>query len=326
MQLYSTKIGGSIPSEIGLLSKLQVLSLNSCNFSGLMPPEIGKLNSLERLDVSMNNLTGAIPPEFGNLSSITFLDLSDNNLNGCFHPHLLNICPLSNTSNINEGNNFSAQWEEFCVDSSGNCFEVCNASDFQSLQELFDSTNGSGWSNNSGWLSDCDPCGYLSGNPWFGIECDQQKLRVEKLDLSGNGLLGNILIDWNNLGNLKHINLSNNQLTEDIPKDLSYLYFLDSIALHKNNFIGCYHLSLIKLCSKAIEPFDFGNPGLSSWNQFCVNGSGFCISCQDSEVEWLGIIDDQWNKPRNWSQGCIPDVNDIVIIGSNSHVKIRPSF
>ncbi len=83
-QLYlnNNNLSGSIPSELGSLSKLTSLYLNSNNLSGSVPSELGNLSELTNLDLGGNNLSGSIPSELGSLSKLRILDLSQNNLSG----------------------------------------------------------------------------------------------------------------------------------------------------------------------------------------------------------------------------------------------------
>lgn len=52
-ELYSNNISGSIPKELGNLSKLVSLDLYQNNFSGIIPDTLGKLTSLRFLYVPL---------------------------------------------------------------------------------------------------------------------------------------------------------------------------------------------------------------------------------------------------------------------------------
>ena len=60
----------------------------SCGFNGSLPPEIGDLSKLEYLNISENSLTGSIPKEIANCSSLINLDLRYNQLTGSIPPEL----------------------------------------------------------------------------------------------------------------------------------------------------------------------------------------------------------------------------------------------
>lgn len=77
---FNPQLTGSIPSEIGNLSELTSLSFFYNQLSGSIPAELGMLSMLVNLNLSINQLTGSIPPEIGNLSSIVNINLSQNML------------------------------------------------------------------------------------------------------------------------------------------------------------------------------------------------------------------------------------------------------
>ncbi len=80
--LSGSSLGGSIPPELGKLSKLTGLSLEYNELTGEIPPELGQLAELTTLALNRNNLTGGIPPELGNLLKLNRLWLGDNDLTG----------------------------------------------------------------------------------------------------------------------------------------------------------------------------------------------------------------------------------------------------
>jgi hypothetical protein len=81
-QLHST-----IPTELGLLSKLQVLYLSRNQLTGTIPTYLGKLRQLNYLGLQHNLLTGTIPTELGYLSKLRYLGLEKNDLRDSIHIH-----------------------------------------------------------------------------------------------------------------------------------------------------------------------------------------------------------------------------------------------
>ena len=67
-----------IPEELGLLGKLQYLSLANNGANGTIPSQLFDLVKLEVLDLSDNNLLGDIPSGLGNLHQIKILHLGKN--------------------------------------------------------------------------------------------------------------------------------------------------------------------------------------------------------------------------------------------------------
>ena len=76
IDLHSNQLAGSIPAELGSLSSLTTLYLNSNQLTSI-PAELGSLSSLTYLNLYSNQLTG-IPAELGSLASLTALYLSYN--------------------------------------------------------------------------------------------------------------------------------------------------------------------------------------------------------------------------------------------------------
>ena len=71
----------SLPSEIGELTKLEVLILDDNNLEGSLPGEIRKMTNLRILSAKNNNLSG-IPAEIGQLSKLKTIDFTNNNISG----------------------------------------------------------------------------------------------------------------------------------------------------------------------------------------------------------------------------------------------------
>ena len=72
MHLRYNSLTGEIPPELGDLSNLKDLTLDSNSLTGEIPPGLGVLSSLRWLDLSSNSLTGEIPPDFLDLPLVWF--------------------------------------------------------------------------------------------------------------------------------------------------------------------------------------------------------------------------------------------------------------
>lgn len=127
--------------------------------------------------------------------------------------------------------------------------------DYNALVALYNSTNGDTWTDNTGWLSNDDPC---SG--WNGVECEGGRVTVISLQqnnltgtlpneigdltqlramyLWGNSIGGNLPNSIGNLTNLNNIWLFQNQLTGEIPASIGNLSQMYSLKLENNQMSG----------------------------------------------------------------------------------------
>ena len=90
LNFFDDGLIGEIPPEIGQLTNLESLVLNSNQLTGEIPPEIGNLTNLTYLNMGYNQLTGEIPPEIGNLTNLTYLSLHSNLLTGVIPEEICN--------------------------------------------------------------------------------------------------------------------------------------------------------------------------------------------------------------------------------------------
>ena len=94
LSLAENRLRGSIPPELGNLSNLTLLWLDSNQLDGPIPIELGMLTKLEDLFLSDNQLEGTIPTELGNLRQLVALVLWGNRLRGTVPPELGNLDQL----------------------------------------------------------------------------------------------------------------------------------------------------------------------------------------------------------------------------------------
>jgi hypothetical protein len=76
------ELGGTLPAQIGLLSKLEVLLMVNNDFFGPLPTAIGSLTSLKLLELAGNRLSGTIPVAVLNLTNAVYVSLERNNFTG----------------------------------------------------------------------------------------------------------------------------------------------------------------------------------------------------------------------------------------------------
>lgn len=100
----------------------------------------------------------------------------------------------------------------------------------EALVAFYNSTNGAGWTNSSGWLV------LPTVGSWFGVWTFGGNVRG--LGLSRNNLSGSIPPDLVNLAKLQELSLDYNQFSGSIPPELGSITSLWSLRLNNNHFSG----------------------------------------------------------------------------------------
>ena len=119
------------------------------------------------------------------------------------------------------------------------------------LVALYHSTDGANWNNNRNWLSD-EPL-----DEWFGVTTDDDG-RVIELDLSQNQLTGEIPAEIGRLTDLQDLDLFGNQLRGEIRPEIGSLANVTRLALWANQLTGEI-------------PAEFGNLASLEWVALGIN-------------------------------------------------------
>ena len=218
LQLGWKGLSGQIPGELGNLTQLTSLRLNS-ELSGI-PPELGNLAQLTNLRLFSNLLSGSIPPELGDLVQLRDLSLGVNQLSGSIPPELGNLKHLTLLSKPAqrlhpEGNLAQLRWLGLRPN------KLNQLSGLEVLDSALLSWATSALLNLSKPLSGPMPQGNL----------------VEWLRLDNNQLSGSIPPQLGNLALLGVLRLSRNLLSGPIPPQLGNAH-LEWMDLRSNQLSG----------------------------------------------------------------------------------------
>ena len=82
LYLGENPIETTIPSELGQLELLKHLQIHSTRLQGGIPTEIGRLASLQDLQLGWAGLTGTLPSELGGLTNLIVMEAFDNSFTG----------------------------------------------------------------------------------------------------------------------------------------------------------------------------------------------------------------------------------------------------
>ncbi|XP_031475125.1 LRR receptor-like serine/threonine-protein kinase EFR [Nymphaea colorata] len=183
--------------------RVVALNLAGMSLKGTISPYLANLSFLHVLNLCSNLFHGTPPIELGQLARLRILDLSENNLEGAV-PQSLCLCH---------------SLQQLVL--SHNQFEGAIGACLGSLPDLK-------------YL-------YLGSNKFIGITIPPSLgnlSKLEHLDLSSNGLVGNIPDGLGNLSLLRTINLAHNNLTGMVPQSMFNISTLQSMALGYNGLHG----------------------------------------------------------------------------------------
>ena len=145
-------MSGQIPPELGKLSNLTGLYLNSNLLTGSIPPELGSLSNLADMRLSWNKLSGEIPPELDGLSNLRLLWLNQNQLTGTIPASLTGLSRLRDLSfHSNAGvcapvDNAFQTWLQGIDEVHGSsCSPQDSQEDRAVLVQLYSATDGANW-------------------------------------------------------------------------------------------------------------------------------------------------------------------------------------
>ena len=288
--LPRNQLTGSIPAELGHLTKLTELHLNENQLTGPIPPELGNLTNLLYLSLDENQLTGPIPPELGNLTNLLHLHLDENQLTGSIPRSFLQLQRLA-LFDFSSNAGLCAPFDDEFQAWLGTVFfgyQGPNCQDTQkiavvhnALKALYKSTNGGQWLNNAGWDTTRVPVSMLAFDQWQGLTVTNDPLtgsppRLEIFNLPNNRLTGPVPPELGNLTELKTLNLNGNRLTGPIPPELGNLTGLQRLSLQQNQLTGPIPRSFLQL--RELYTFRF------------QENTGLCAPADDEFQTWLGTI------------------------------------
>eukprot|EP00258_Populus_trichocarpa_P026564 XP_024442583.1 receptor-like protein EIX2 isoform X3 [Populus trichocarpa] len=236
LNLANNNLSGEIPSSVGSLFSLQTLSLNNNSLYGELPMSLKNCSMLKFLDLSRNQLSGEIPAWLGeSLSSLMFLSLQSNEFIGSIPLHL---CQLTNLRILDLSQNTISGAIPKCLNNLTAMVLKGEAETIIDNLYLTSMRCGAIFSGryyiNKAWVG------------WKGRDYEYERylglLRV--IDFAGNNLSGEIPEEITGLLGLVALNLSRNNLTGVIPQTIGLLKSLESLDLSGNQFSGAIPVAM----------------------------------------------------------------------------------
>ncbi|BBN12613.1 hypothetical protein MPTK1_5g21560 [Marchantia polymorpha subsp. ruderalis] len=276
LDLSRNQLTGKVPSSLVKLESLVALNLSSNVLDGSIPGGFSNLAQLERLDFHQNQLSGSIDPTLLTLNKTRFVDLSSNSFTGVLPWQMEEYVPVfTSVEHVNLSHNklsgslstagvfFAAALKVLDISHNELAGELPSFQYVTSLTSLRLGSNAFTGSvpvalitNPSQLLEEFDISGnQLSGpigtitsqnlrrlnlsNNRFTGKLPEQLGECELVDLSGNGLFGDLLAMQNWAQSLKWLDLSSNQLVGNLPEMVvNNLFRLTHLNLSHNRLTG----------------------------------------------------------------------------------------
>ena len=223
LALGGNALSGELLSEAAKLSRLRFLEVGDNLLSGPMPAELTALPQLEVLVVGGNSLSGGLPGGF--TESLRSLNVAGNEFTGLLPDGLrrleLRQFIFPNTGLCVPRSPGFAEWmQRIRLVLSEEC--PPREHDKLVLTAFYHAMGGDGWTRRDGWLSDR----VLS--TWEGVDTDIHG-RVTGLNLPANEMTGELPVELTYLVELAELDVSGNPgLTGRFPPDMTQLD-LDSL-------------------------------------------------------------------------------------------------
>lgn len=224
VNLQSNNFDGNLPPSMGSLTQLQTLHLRSNSLSGIFPTFLKKTNMLICLDLGENSLTGTIPGWIGEkLLNLKILRLPSNRFTGHIPKEICDMIFLRDLD-LAKNNLFG---------NIPNCLNNLNAMLIRSRSaDSFIYVKASSLRCGTNIVSSLI---WVKGR---GVEYRNILGLVTNVDLSGNNLSGEIPRELTDLDGLIFLNLSINQLSGQIPLSIGNMRSLESIDFSFNKLSG----------------------------------------------------------------------------------------
>ncbi|PVH34386.1 hypothetical protein PAHAL_8G210900 [Panicum hallii] len=289
LDICINSLSGSLPANIGL-PKLQVLSIASNSITGRLPRSICRCKGLRTLVLANNHFEGELPNCFGN-KVMLFIDLSNNGFSGMLPSALQNseklrVLDLS-------GNMFYGSLPEWIGKLkrlrflrlrqnmfSGNI--PMNLTNLACLQYLDISDNNLSGSLPGGlsklkslklkYLKQiCSSAfhvkvyshnfsTFLKGQQiFYGSIPRIVGMNMKVIDLSFNNITGEIPEELTTLDGLLNLNLSRNHFIGDVPSRTGVMQSLESLDFSSNNLSGEIPASLSNLTFLSFMDLSYNN-------------------------------------------------------------------
>ncbi len=269
ISLQRNNLTNTLPTELGNLTQLNLLSLSYNNLNGLT--DLSNLNSISNIHLGYNKLTFIDLESTKQASHLSYHNQANSDITVTVqgdNTKILSQTPSAdnhykwykddvlidgaNSNSIIVANSEAGTY--YCMITNNNYSSLTLQSkghvigtnmingvveqDYNALKDLFNSTNGENWKNNRGWLTGADVA------DWYGITV--KKARVTEIHLTQNLLAGELPESLGDMKELVHINMHYNTLKGQLPESVVNLPKSPRLYFSNNSITDLPDCSLAK--------------------------------------------------------------------------------
>ncbi|GAY61198.1 hypothetical protein CUMW_207990 [Citrus unshiu] len=223
LNLGNNNFSGSLPISIGTLSSLELLNLRNNRMVGIIPVSIQNCSNLKVLDMGENEFVGDIPIWMGErFSGLSILNLRSNKLHGSLP---IQLCRLNSLQILDVAHNSLSGIIPRCINN------------FTAMAAANSSDQDNAISYIRGGVSDVfeDASVVTKG---FMVEYNTILNLVRIMDISNNNFSGEVPKELTNLMGLQSLNFSHNLFTGNIPENIGNMRSIESLDFSMNQLSG----------------------------------------------------------------------------------------
>ncbi|KAL5815061.1 hypothetical protein ACOSQ3_025856 [Xanthoceras sorbifolium] len=230
LNLANNKFSGNVPNSMDSSCMFNSLHLRNNSFNGQLPSSLNRCIQLTVIDLGSNKFFGTIPAWIGDsLLDLVILSLRSNQFFGSLP---IQLCNLGKVQVLDFSQNYLSGSIPKCLDNLTMMAQKESSNVFITYVIPFSLT-----SDMSGDDANYQDHAWLV---WKGIYSEYKSTLglVKSIDVSSNNLSGEIPDEITNLVGLISLNLSRNSLTGVIPPKIGQLTWLNSLDLSSNILTG----------------------------------------------------------------------------------------
>ncbi|WOH15787.1 hypothetical protein DCAR_0935333 [Daucus carota subsp. sativus] len=248
--LSNNKFSGELPRCLGNLKQLEQLDVMNNSLSGHIPDFFGSLGRLNYLNLHNNKFHGKLPLSIQNLTELRVFDVGNNNLRDILPPWTGEQLPHLRLLVLRDNHFYGSIPNQFCSYSSIQVLNLAGNHITGNLPPCFNNLTAMTTSN-----VELGPFALDLGNGEMIID-DSKGYELKytsglnflySIDLSNNNISGEIPEELMDLRNLLNLNLAGNMLAGRIPDRIGQMEQLEFLDLSRNKLSGPIPQSISEL-------------------------------------------------------------------------------